>query len=94
MDEVTGEAAGGRAARRMELETGGRRFPILDLRPESCLIEAPDSALLRGFADIWDGERHVARCLILLAAPEGALVRCSFKRRTAVRAVPPPDFAP
>jgi hypothetical protein len=83
----------GRRARPMLLECGARRYPILALAAESCLIEAPESAALRGFADIFDGERHVATCLIVLAAPEGPHLRCSFKRRTAPRADPPRDFA-
>jgi hypothetical protein len=83
----------GRSGRPMLLESGTRRYPILSLAPESCLIEAPDGATLRGFADIFEGERHVASCLIVLAAPEGANLRCFFKRRTAPRAGPPRDFA-
>ncbi len=75
------------------LEAGTRRFPILDLTSDSCLIEAPDSATLRGYADIYDGERHLSQCLIVLAAPEGELLRCSFKRRTAFRIDPPQDYA-
>ncbi len=75
------------------LQAGSRRFAILDLTAESCLIEAPDSAMLRGYADIYDGERHLAECLIVLAAPEGELLRCSFKRRTPFRLDPPADYA-
>jgi hypothetical protein len=75
------------------LEAGTRRFPILDLSADSCLIEASDSACLRGYADIYDGGRHMAQCLIVLAAPEGDLLRCSFKRRTAFRLDPPTDYA-
>lgn len=75
------------------LEAGTRRFAILDLAADSCLIEAPDSACLRGYADIYDGERHLAQCLIVLAAPEGDLLRCAFKRRTAFRLDPPADYA-
>jgi hypothetical protein len=92
MDERAGGGTG-RAGRAMVLESGSLRFPILDLKPESCLIEAPDGAALRGFADIWDGERHVATCLIVLAAPEGENLRCCFKRRTPARSEPPADFA-
>ena len=47
----------------------------------------------RGFVDFFDGDRHVAHCLIVLAAPEGPFLRCSFKRRTAPRLAPPRDFA-
>lgn len=75
------------------LAAGSRKFPILDLRDDSCLIEAPDSAMLRGFADLYDGDRHIAECLLLLAAPEGDLLRCAFKRRTNFRLEPPRDYA-
>jgi len=79
--------------RTLLLESGKRRFPILSLGPESCLIEAADGAAIRGFADILDGERLVATCLIVLAAPEGPYLRCTFKRRTIPRTAPPADFA-
>lgn len=87
------ERRAGRRARALRLESGSGRFPILSLDPESCLIEAPAGAHLRGFADIFEGERHVATCLIVLAAPEGPYLRCAFKRRTIPRTAPPPDFA-
>jgi hypothetical protein len=92
MQERAIGSAGRAAGRPMLLESGTRRYPILSLAAESCLIEAPDGATLRGFADIFDGERHVATCLIVLAAPEGPYLRCFFKRRTAPRAAPPRDF--
>lgn len=76
------------------LAAGTRRFPILELAADSCLIEASDSATLRGYADIYDGERHLSECLIVLAATEGDLLRCAFKRRTPFRLEPPRDFAP
>lgn len=78
----------------LSLESGARRFPILSLGPESCLIEAADGARLRGYADILDGDRLVATCLVVLAAPEGPYLRCTFKRRTTPRSTPPADYAP
>lgn len=75
------------------LEAGTRRFPIVDLAADSCLIETSDGAALRGYADIWDGERHLAQCLLVLAAPDGDFLRCSFKRCTSFRLEPPRDFA-
>ena len=79
--------------RALLLESGTRRFPIVSIGPDDCLIEAPAGAGPRGFADILDGERLVATCLVVLAAPEGVYVRCTFKRRTVPRTVPPADFA-
>lgn len=75
------------------LESGRRRFSIVSLRPDSCLIDAPDGGSPRGFADILDGERLVATCLIVLAAPEGRYVRCTFKRRTIPRSEPAADYS-
>ncbi len=75
------------------LRTGSGSFRILELGSGDCLIEADRSAGLRGRADIFDGEVQVATCLITLAAPDGAYLRCAFKRRTAVRAEPARDFA-
>lgn len=95
MDEaVFGQAAARRPVRPgLVLEAGTRRFPILELGPDSCLIEASDSATLRGYADIYDGGRHLAQCLLVVAAPEGDLLRCAFKRRTPFRLAPPADYA-
>jgi hypothetical protein len=82
-----------RPVRLLTLECGSRRYPIVSCGPESCLIEAADGSMPRGLVDIFDGERHVAHCLIVLAAPEGPFLRCVFKRRTAPRLDPPRDFA-
>ena len=57
-------------------------------------MEAPLGAPLRGHAGIFDGERLMALCLIMLAAPEGRHLRILFKRRTRRRLVPPDDYAP
>ena len=67
---------------------------MLSLGTESCLIAADEGAVLRGFADILDGERLVASCLIVLAAPEGDCLRCTFKRRTIPRSAPRPTISP
>ena len=74
------------------LEIGARRFPIVDLDRDSCLIDASPTAALRGNAAIFDGEEQLAQCLIMVAAPEGRGQRLIFKRRTEVRAMPAVDF--
>lgn len=88
MDE---RAVATETVRGFALESGGRRFPILSLGTEGCLIAA-DGAALRGFADILDGERLVATCLVVLAAPEGPYLRCVFKRRTIPLSAPAADY--
>ena len=93
MDERAIDAGSAGRGTALVMECGSRRYPVVTLGAEGCLIEALDGAVPRGIADIFDGERHVAQCLIVLAAPEGAYLRCTFKRWTAVRAAPPRDFA-
>ena len=93
MDEhAVGFGAGSRG-RQLVMECGSRRFPVVAMGSDGCLIDAHDGWIPRGFADFFDGDRHVEHCLILLAAPEGPFLRCSFKRRTAPRLTPPRDFA-
>jgi hypothetical protein len=75
------------------MECGRSRFPVLAIGSDGCLIEPGDGGVPRGYADIFDGERHLAQCLIVLAAPEGPYLRCTFKRWTAARPGPPADFA-
>ncbi len=78
--------------RALWLEVGARRYPIIDLERESCLIEASPTFALRGHAAIFDGEEQLAQCLIMFAAPEGRGQRLIFKRRTEVCAMPAVDF--
>lgn len=93
MEERAISAGSDRRARQLVMESGSRRFAIVALGADSCLIEASGDWMPRGFVDIFDGERHLAQCLIVLAAPEGPHLRCSFKRRTVPRLDPPRDFA-
>ena len=78
---------------RLVMECGKRRFPVLSMASDGCLIESLDGTVPRGLVDIFDGDTHVAQCLIVLAAPEGPHLRCAFKRRTPTRLDPPRDFA-
>ncbi|HRO10185.1 hypothetical protein [Amaricoccus sp.] len=93
MDEIAIGFDAGRSNPRLVMECGGRRFPVVAMGMDGCLIDAQDGCVPRGFADIFDGDRHVAQCLIVLAAPEGPYLRCAFKRRTESRPAPPRDFA-
>jgi hypothetical protein len=75
------------------MECRSRRFPVVTMSRDDCLIEAPEGVVPGGFVDIFDGDRHVEQCLVVLAAPEGPFLRCTFKRRTPSRLDPPRDFA-
>ncbi len=80
--------------RSMALGVGNRRFPILSLDHESCLVEAPAEILFRGCAEIFEDGRLTALCLIQLCAAEGATARrIQFKQYTPARSEAPRDFA-
>ena len=93
MDEHAIEVGVLRRRSRLVMECRSRRFPVVAMSADGCLIEAPDGRVPGGFVDIFDGERHVEHCLVVLTAPEGPFLRCTFKRRTPSRLVPPRDFA-
>ena len=82
-----------RAARGGSLAIGGSRYPIVSEDATSCVIEGPPDLRIRGHADIYDGERHRAHCLVVLSEREGAFLRVIYKRRTVARTEPPPDYA-
>jgi hypothetical protein len=99
MDEWSAEARGAtpRRPQRCSLAMGGTHYPIVSEDSTSCLIQAPPGAQagarMRGYADIYDGERHRAHCLVVLARAEGEFLRVIYKRRTAARSDPPADYA-
>jgi hypothetical protein len=79
---------------RFTLRIGGGAYPILRQGGDTCVIEAPSGARLRGYADIYEGDKHRAHCLIVLSEPDGDLIRLTYKLRTEVKSAPPADFAP
>lgn len=79
--------------RKMALGVGSRRFPILSLDHESCLVEAPAEVPFRGCAEIFEDGRLTAVCLIQLCAAEGTARRIQFKQYTPARSEAPRDFA-
>jgi hypothetical protein len=81
------------AGSKMVLKTSSDTFRIVDLADDTCLVEVGGHAPMRGFADIYDGQRLVEHCLIMGAEIERGLMRCAFKQRTRAREHPPRDFA-
>lgn len=57
-----------------------------------CVLAYEDTPQLRGYVDIYDGDRHMFQCLIVAAEHDGDRVRCTFKRLTAVRMSAPVDY--
>ena len=78
---------------RLSLSVGSQRFPILSLDKASCLIGGESELPSRGWAEIFDGERLTALCLILPSQREGETRRVVFKQFTPARSEVPLDYA-
>ena len=92
LDEARAEAA--RRTGGLRLRIGGRDLAILRHWPDGVAVEAAEAGHLRGRADIYDGARHVAHCLIVASSEEGGELVCEFKRATPALDAAPADFAP
>lgn len=68
---------------RMRLEVGGESFTVLRYWETGLAVDAENAAHLRGLADLYDGGRHVAQCLIVASEEDGDEVVFEFKRQTA-----------
>ena len=51
-----------------------------------------DTPHLRGFVDLYDGARHIGRCLIVATSEEDGERRFEFKRAPVAGTDPPIDF--
>ncbi|QPH52767.1 hypothetical protein [Pontivivens ytuae] len=78
-----GDPAPKRAKTRPRARMGKQVIDLISL-DETGFTVAGDAPLLRGHLSLYDGERHLADCLIVTAAHEGPLVRYEYKRRTDV----------
>ncbi|WP_138934616.1 hypothetical protein [Roseovarius arcticus] len=77
---------------RLTVEVGGVSYRILRAWPGGFAVEAADAAHLRGLVDLYDGPRHLSRCLIVAASEEGGEQHFEYKRMTPVSDGQPVDF--
>jgi len=97
-DVQDGLAASGRQPQgqksRLRVEGGGHSVVVLRLGKDGFFVNARDGARLRGHVDLYDGARHLGRCLIVAGAQNGDEMVFEFKRNTPATARAPRDFAP
>ncbi|HMO06695.1 MAG TPA: hypothetical protein PKD10_03470 [Paracoccaceae bacterium] len=89
------EAARKRALRRksrLRAQVGDAVFPVLRFWDDGMALDAGMTPHLRGHVDVYDGSRHLFRCLIVASTVENGEIICDFKRSTAVAASAPLDF--
>ncbi|MXU64033.1 hypothetical protein [Oceanomicrobium pacificus] len=78
---------------RLRVQAGDRDYRVLRDWDGGFALQASDAPNLRGVVDLYDGPRHLSRCLIIHAVPEGDELRYEYKLRADVRSQPPRDFA-
>ncbi|WP_226782136.1 hypothetical protein [Oceaniglobus trochenteri] len=90
------KAARDRAQRRkgrMRVDVGGQTFTVLRYWDEGFSLRAEDAPRMRGHVDLYDGPRHMGRCLIVASGADDDEMVYEFKRMTPVSDRPPVDFA-
>mgnify|MGYP003676747096 CR=1 FL=1 len=76
---------------RLRVKVDGDTFTVLRMWKTGLALEA-QAPTLRGFVDLYDGSRHLFRCLIVTGYNEAGERRYEFKRATAVTETAPLDF--
>jgi hypothetical protein len=87
-----GRAAARRRPTRLRIVADGSSHPLLRLWRDGFAM-AEDEPRLRGMVDLYDGPKHLGRCLIVATAEEAGERRFEFKRTPARGPAPPADFA-
>ncbi|MEM0947560.1 MAG: hypothetical protein AAGK37_09160 [Pseudomonadota bacterium] len=82
-----------RNASRLRLQVGDQSFTILRLWDKGLSLEEDADAPARGYADIYDGQRHLTQCLIVASDNEPGERCFEFKRATAAHDNAPRDYA-
>jgi hypothetical protein len=81
-----------RKSRRLRVSDGERTLPVLHAWERGFAVKAETAARLRGLVDLFDGERHLARCLIVASRIEDDEMLFEFKHATKPTDRAPADF--
>lgn len=74
------------------IHDGAAVFRILRLLPDGFAMPAQDAPRLRGHVDLYDGARHLSRCLVVTSREEAGERIYEFKRATPVSDRAPVDY--
>ena len=77
---------------RLAIEAGDRRLKVLRLWDSGIAVEAKEVPHLRGLVDLYDGARHLSRCLIVASEKDGNEVHYEVKQMTAAADEQPVDY--
>ncbi|MDT0681342.1 hypothetical protein RM543_01495 [Roseicyclus sp. F158] len=82
-----------RKSSRMRVKAGDRTFVILRHWDGGFSLDATDAPGLRGHVDLYDGQAHVRRALVMSSAEVDGERIFEIKSSTTAMTAPPADFA-
>jgi len=77
---------------RIKVQFDGDMYPVLKVWDSGFSVEADKAPRMRGLVDLFDGARHLSRCLIVASDEENGELAFEFKRNTPVEDEAPIDF--
>jgi len=80
-------------SRRLRVRVGDDTHPVLRAWEGGFAVDADSAPHLRGLVDLYDGPKHLSRCLIVASEEEDGEMRFELKRVTDARETQPVDFA-
>tara|TARA_R110002012_G_scaffold16187_1_gene62916 strand:- start:127 stop:477 length:351 start_codon:yes stop_codon:yes gene_type:complete len=69
---------------RLRLDVDGKVYPVLRVWDGGFAMDLNDAPHLRGVVDLYDGGRHLSRCLIVASEEQEDEMWFDFKRSTRV----------
>ncbi|MBF9036788.1 hypothetical protein HKCCE2091_21345 [Rhodobacterales bacterium HKCCE2091] len=86
------ENAPRRGRRTLSIRVGDAVYPILRVSDRGFAMETAAAPRLRGFVDIYDGQRHLTRALVVALGEQDGMTSYEFKSKTVAADRPPVDF--
>lgn len=77
---------------RLRVQAGDDSYRVLQAWEGGFSLESGVAPHLRGLVDLYDGPRHLSRCLIVASEEEGGEIRFELKRVTEASDRQPVDF--
>ncbi|ROU02726.1 hypothetical protein [Histidinibacterium lentulum] len=77
---------------RLYIEAGGQRIAVVRAWSTGFAVEAGTADPARGYVDLYEGARHLSRCLIVTSREEDGERVYEYKRATAATDAAPVDF--
>lgn len=77
---------------RLTVRAGEQTFRILRSWHDGFSLDADEAPHFRGLVDLFDGTRHLSRCLIIASGEDGGEIQFEYKRMTEAADRQPLDF--